>query len=74
VLNSLHHEDIWGSEGIAPAFLTSVLVGGEWAASLYPRGRIRRDPLARRLGEPQILSGRCGVEKNLALSGIEPTK
>jgi hypothetical protein len=26
---------VWGSGGIAPLFLTSVLDGGEWSASLY---------------------------------------
>jgi hypothetical protein len=24
------HEDVWGSEGIAPPFLTSALDGSEW--------------------------------------------
>jgi hypothetical protein len=28
-----HHEDIWGSGGIAPPLLTSTLDGGEWLAS-----------------------------------------
>jgi hypothetical protein len=34
-LNSLStcHEDIWGSGGIAPPFLTSALDGGEWSTS-----------------------------------------
>jgi hypothetical protein len=27
------HEDMWGSGGIAPPFLTSALDGGEWSAS-----------------------------------------
>jgi hypothetical protein len=27
------HKDVWGSEGIAPPFLTSALDGGEWS---YP--------------------------------------
>jgi hypothetical protein len=26
------HEDVWGSGGIAPSFLTSALVGGEWSS------------------------------------------
>jgi hypothetical protein len=30
---SLCHEDIWGSEGIAPPFLTPALDGGEWSDS-----------------------------------------
>jgi hypothetical protein len=30
----LCHEDVWESGGIAPPFLTSVLGGGEWSASL----------------------------------------
>jgi hypothetical protein len=31
--SALCHEDIWGSGGIAPPFLTSALDGGEWSAS-----------------------------------------
>jgi hypothetical protein len=27
------HEDVWGTGGIAPSFLTSALDGGEWSAS-----------------------------------------
>jgi hypothetical protein len=27
------HEDVWGREGIAPAFLTEALGGSEWSAS-----------------------------------------
>jgi hypothetical protein len=30
---SLPHELVWGSGGIASAFLTSALAGGEWSAS-----------------------------------------
>jgi hypothetical protein len=29
------HEDVCGSEGIAPSFLTSALDGGEWSASRH---------------------------------------
>jgi hypothetical protein len=29
---TLGHEDIWGSSGAAPSFLTSALHGGEWSA------------------------------------------
>jgi hypothetical protein len=36
-LSLLCHEDIWESGGIAPPFLTSVLDGGEWSASLSCR-------------------------------------
>jgi hypothetical protein len=48
-----------------------------WVASfmplpLYPRRNRLRYPSDRRLGGPQRWSGRCGEEKNLALSGIEP--
>jgi hypothetical protein len=39
---------------------------------LYPWGNRPRYPLDRRLGEPQNLSGDCGLEKNLILSKIEP--
>jgi hypothetical protein len=38
VFNStLCHEDVWGSGGIAPPFLTSALDGGERSASLPGR-------------------------------------
>jgi hypothetical protein len=33
ISQALCHEDIWGSGGIAPPCLTSVLDGGEWSAS-----------------------------------------
>jgi hypothetical protein len=33
VYNTLRYEDIWGSGGIAPTFLTSTLDGGELSAS-----------------------------------------
>jgi hypothetical protein len=39
---------------------------------LYLRGKGLQYPLDRRLGGAQILSRRCGEEKNLALPGIEP--
>jgi hypothetical protein len=31
------HEEVWGSGGIAPPFLTSLIDGGEWSASLLGR-------------------------------------
>jgi hypothetical protein len=31
ISEALCHEDIWGSGGIAPPFLTSTLGGGEWS-------------------------------------------
>jgi hypothetical protein len=31
--NECDHEDIWGSGGIAPPFLTSELDGSEWLVS-----------------------------------------
>jgi hypothetical protein len=47
------HEDVWGSAGIAPPFLSSVLYGGEWSAShsscFTLPGKIPRYPLDRRL-------------------------
>jgi hypothetical protein len=39
---------------------------------LYPQENFPRSPLDGRLGGPQIPSGRCGEERNLALPGIEP--
>jgi hypothetical protein len=38
---------------------------------LYVLGKSPQYPLIRRLGGPQSRSGRCGEEKNPALSGIE---
>jgi hypothetical protein len=34
---SQRHNNIWGSKGVAPPFLTSALVGCEWSASLPDR-------------------------------------
>jgi hypothetical protein len=43
--------------------------------SLHPRGKSPRYQLHRRLGRPQSLSGRCGIEKNLlSLQGIIPSR
>jgi hypothetical protein len=40
---------------------------------LYPRGKSLRNPLDRRMGGPQGLSGRYTEEKNLLLMpGIQP--
>jgi hypothetical protein len=67
----LCHEDIiWGSEGIAPPFLTWALAGGEW--SLYPRGSRPQYPLYNRLGGPQSRSGRCGEKKILPCWWLNP--
>jgi hypothetical protein len=40
--------------------------------SVSSPGKRLRDPLDRRLGEPQIRSRGCEEEKDFALSGIEP--
>jgi hypothetical protein len=56
---ALFHDDLWGSGGIAPSFLTSALDGGEW--SLSRPGRFTPDQ-DRRLGGPQSRSGSCGEE------------
>jgi hypothetical protein len=42
------------------------------APAALPPGKAPRYPMDRRLGGPQSWSGRRGVEKNLALPGIEP--
>jgi hypothetical protein len=75
----LHHamKTYGGSGVIPPPFLTSALAGGEWSA-LRPWGFIRhpekepQGPLDWRLGGPQSQYGRCGKEKNLALTGSNP--
>jgi hypothetical protein len=63
-----------GIGGIDPPLLTSAVDGGEWSASCPDRFIPGGYPLVgRRLGGPQNLSGRCGVEKNVFPSpGIEP--
>jgi hypothetical protein len=61
---ALCHKAIWGSEGIAPPFLTLALNEGEWSASR--RGNCPWHPLNSRLGEPQSQSGHGVEEKNLA--------
>jgi hypothetical protein len=71
---ALCHEDILGSGGIAPSFLTSSLDGGEWSdsrpMSLYPGRKRGRYPWDRSQGGPQSRSGRHGKEKiNLAPDG-----
>jgi hypothetical protein len=63
--------EVWGSEGIDPAFFTSVLDGGGqlYAPATLRQGKQPRYQLDRRLREPQSRSGRCGVEeKSLALA------
>jgi hypothetical protein len=72
---ALCHEDIWGSGGIAPPFLTSALDGGEWSASrpyrIIPR---ERAPGTHWVGG--WVGPRAGLdaveEKHFALPGIEP--
>jgi hypothetical protein len=72
-----HLEDVWGSGGIVPPFLTSALDGGEWPA-LLPcrftlRGKTPRFLVGRMLDEPQGQSGRYGEEKSLfPLTRMEP--
>jgi hypothetical protein len=68
---ALCHADIRGSGNMDALSLTFALHGGEWPASRPCRFN-HRYPLGRRLGGPQSRSGRCGEEKNLALSVIEP--
>jgi hypothetical protein len=72
---ALCDEDVWGSEGIAPPFLTSALDGsGELhTPAALPLGEEPPQyPLNKRLSGPQSRSGRCGEQKNHALPGIEP--
>jgi hypothetical protein len=70
-----HHEDEWGSGGIAPPFLTSTLDGGELSAShsrRFTSGKGLPYPLSRRLGGPHSRSGCCeGANNFLPLLGIE---
>jgi hypothetical protein len=56
------------------AFITSVVDGSEWSASLSSRFiSLRKSPqcsLDNRLGGPQSRSGSCGVQNNLFLLPI----
>jgi hypothetical protein len=56
ISSALCHEDVWGSGGTAPPFLTSAVDGGERSASC-PGCRYTLD---RRLGGLQSPSERCG--------------
>jgi len=67
----------WGSGGIAPLILASVLDGGEWSASRpwapYTHGKSPWYPLERRMGGPESRSGQGGQEKNFQpLPVLEP--
>jgi hypothetical protein len=70
------HEDVLGSGGIAPVFLTSALDGGMVRIthrSLCFQVKSTWYPLNRRLGGPQSRSGRGDEEKNSQLPPeIEP--
>jgi hypothetical protein len=66
-----------GDGAIAPPFLTSTLVGGEWSISrpglFTPWERTSETHCIGGCLAPEPGSRRCGVEKNLfSLPGIEP--
>jgi hypothetical protein len=66
------HEDIWGSGGIAPPFLTSALDGGGWSASRPDRfgpGKKPQVPVGQEAGWASEPLWRR--EKFLSLSQIE---
>jgi hypothetical protein len=51
------------------------VIGQVYASAAFPRVKIPRNPLDRRLNGPRRRSGRCGEEKNipsLHSPGIEP--
>jgi len=56
------HEDVLGSGGINPRINLGTIC--RWVVSITPHRNIRRNPLDRRLGGPQIRSGRGWGEKN----------
>jgi hypothetical protein len=74
---ALHHEDVWGSGGLAPRILN---VGSRWRCvvsltlqRLYPQQNSPRYALNRKLDGPQIRIGRDGKEKNSHnLPEVEP--
>jgi hypothetical protein len=80
ILNQVsHHEDAWGSGGIAPR---TPNLGNRWMRLVsftprppYSQGKSPQYPLDRWLGGPQSRSGRGNEEKEIPfppLSGIEP--
>jgi hypothetical protein len=66
---ALRHEDMWGSGGTAPPFLTQALDG---VVSFTPLPLSPWCLLDRRLDGLQSRSGRCREAKNLSPPGIEP--
>jgi hypothetical protein len=74
VLVFLCHEEIWGSGGITPPFLTSALDRGGCSClthqPLQPQNLWY--PLDRRLVRPQSQSGCCGEEKNITSQKSNP--
>jgi hypothetical protein len=70
------HEDIWGSGGILPPFLTSALDGDEWSASRPGRFTLgeRAPGTSWTGGWVSLRAGPDLVEKRkmLTLPGIEP--
>jgi hypothetical protein len=76
IYSTLCHEDILGSVGITPPFLSSVVVGGEWSASCPGHFTPREISLC-----SHWMGGWVGIrvspdavekEKNLSMPGIEP--
>jgi hypothetical protein len=69
LISQSRNEDVWGSGGIAPPFLTSALDGGEWSASCAGRfSPEEKSPwclLDRSLRRLQNPSGRYGEEKKI---------
>jgi hypothetical protein len=54
-----HHEDVWGSEDIAPPFLILVVVGGESPVSALSLRKEFQYSLDRRMGGPPKQYGCC---------------
>lgn len=75
MLNKLRiHEDRWGRRGIAPAFLTSALVGDEWAASRPCHFTSDEKPQVSFGYEVGPFLTLWKIEKNLPLAVIEPKR
>jgi hypothetical protein len=73
ISQALRHEDIWGSGGIVPPFLTLALDGGEWSASCP--GRFIPGEIAPGTHWIDWVGPRASldaVEKVLLLLGIKP--
>jgi hypothetical protein len=67
---AIHHEDIWGSGGIAPTVFTLALDGSEWSVSCPSHFTPREIALGKEAGwAPELVSTLGSREESLAFIG-----